>query len=120
MNPSLFALNALNFFMADVAGGLGPFLGVFLQAKHRRGKVYGPSSLEGTNGAGCDADPVSSWQRRNAAAARTGRGRARRQRSQRIHRGDHNSGAGDNGADGVVGGGDCSKSGAIGWFSCSR
>jgi predicted MFS family arabinose efflux permease len=34
MNPSLFALNALNFFMADVAGGLGPFLGVFLQAKH--------------------------------------------------------------------------------------
>jgi MFS family permease len=34
MNSSLFALNALNFFMADVAGGLGPFLGVFLQARH--------------------------------------------------------------------------------------
>jgi MFS family permease len=34
MNSSLFALNALNFFMADVAGGLGPFLGVFLQAQH--------------------------------------------------------------------------------------
>src|SRR5579863_3844129 len=31
---SLFALNALNFFMADVQGGLGPFLGVFLQARH--------------------------------------------------------------------------------------
>jgi predicted MFS family arabinose efflux permease len=33
MNSSLFALNALNFFMADVQGGLGPFLGVFLQAR---------------------------------------------------------------------------------------
>jgi MFS family permease len=32
MNSSLAALNALNFFMADVQGGLGPFLGVFLQA----------------------------------------------------------------------------------------
>jgi predicted MFS family arabinose efflux permease len=30
---SLFALNALNFFMADVQAGLGPFLGVFLQAR---------------------------------------------------------------------------------------
>jgi MFS family permease len=34
MNSSLAALNALNFFMADVQGGLGPFLGVFLQAHH--------------------------------------------------------------------------------------
>ncbi|UPY37550.1 MFS transporter [Sediminicoccus sp. KRV36] len=31
MTPSLPALNALNFFMADVRDGLGPFLGVFLQ-----------------------------------------------------------------------------------------
>ncbi|MGC1778562.1 MAG: MFS transporter [Xanthobacteraceae bacterium] len=31
---SLRALDALNFFMADVQGGLGPFLGVFLQARH--------------------------------------------------------------------------------------
>jgi len=31
---SLLALDALNFFMADVQGGLGPFLGVFLQARH--------------------------------------------------------------------------------------
>ncbi len=31
---SLVALNALNFFMADVLGGLGPFLGVFLQARY--------------------------------------------------------------------------------------
>ena len=31
---SLIALDALNFFMADVQGGLGPFLGVFLQARH--------------------------------------------------------------------------------------
>jgi MFS family permease len=31
---SLAALTALNFFMADVHGGLGPFLGVFLQAQH--------------------------------------------------------------------------------------
>lgn len=30
---SLFALNALNFFMADVRDGLGPFLGVYLQSK---------------------------------------------------------------------------------------
>jgi predicted MFS family arabinose efflux permease len=30
---SLAALNALNFFMADVRDGLGPFLGVFLQQK---------------------------------------------------------------------------------------
>lgn len=30
---SLSALNALNFFMADVRDGLGPFLGVFLQEK---------------------------------------------------------------------------------------
>jgi MFS family permease len=34
MNSSLLALNALNFFMADVHAGLGPFLGVFLQARH--------------------------------------------------------------------------------------
>ncbi len=34
MRRSLAALNALNFFMADVAAGLGPFLGVFLQARH--------------------------------------------------------------------------------------
>ena len=33
MDSSLAALNALNFFMADVQGGLGPFLGVFLQAR---------------------------------------------------------------------------------------
>jgi MFS family permease len=31
MNRSLLALCALNFFMADVRDGLGPFLGVFLQ-----------------------------------------------------------------------------------------
>ncbi|WP_245297126.1 MULTISPECIES: MFS transporter [Rhodomicrobium] len=31
MGQSLVALNALNFFMADVRDGLGPFLGVFLQ-----------------------------------------------------------------------------------------
>jgi predicted MFS family arabinose efflux permease len=34
MRRSLFALNALNFFMADVQAGLGPFLGVLLQARH--------------------------------------------------------------------------------------
>src|SRR5665213_2562828 len=34
MNGSQPALNALNFFMADVEAGLGPFLGVYLQAKH--------------------------------------------------------------------------------------
>src|SRR3954462_3467043 len=28
------ALNALNFFMADVRDGLGPFLGVYLQSEH--------------------------------------------------------------------------------------
>jgi MFS family permease len=33
MNPSLQALNAVNFFMADVVGGLAPYLGVFLQQK---------------------------------------------------------------------------------------
>jgi MFS family permease len=33
MTTSLPALNALNFFMADVRDGLGPFLGVFLQEK---------------------------------------------------------------------------------------
>jgi len=33
MMTSLLALNALNFFMADVRDGLGPFLGVFLQGK---------------------------------------------------------------------------------------
>src|SRR5436305_8399622 len=33
MMTSLVALNALNFFMADVRDGLGPFLGVFLQEK---------------------------------------------------------------------------------------
>lgn len=31
MSTSLIGLNALNFFMADVRAGLGPFLGVFLQ-----------------------------------------------------------------------------------------
>jgi len=30
---SLVALGALNFFMADVRDGLGPFLGVYLQAR---------------------------------------------------------------------------------------
>ena len=34
MRPSLLALCALNFFMADVTAGLGPFLGVFLQERH--------------------------------------------------------------------------------------
>jgi predicted MFS family arabinose efflux permease len=34
MRPSLLALCALNFFMADVTAGLGPFLGVFLQQQH--------------------------------------------------------------------------------------
>jgi MFS family permease len=34
MRRSLFALNTLNFFMADVQAGLGPFLGVYLQARH--------------------------------------------------------------------------------------
>jgi len=33
-HPPLLALCALNFFMADVTAGLGPFLGVFLQAQH--------------------------------------------------------------------------------------
>jgi predicted MFS family arabinose efflux permease len=33
MNQSLSALLALNFFMADVRAGLGPFLGVFLQSR---------------------------------------------------------------------------------------
>ncbi len=32
MNP-LYALEGLNFFMADVQAGIGPFLGVFLQAQ---------------------------------------------------------------------------------------
>ncbi len=31
MSTSLQALNAVNFFMADVRDGLGPYLGVFLQ-----------------------------------------------------------------------------------------
>jgi predicted MFS family arabinose efflux permease len=31
---SLRALNAVNFFMADVQGGLGPFLGIYLQSEH--------------------------------------------------------------------------------------
>jgi MFS family permease len=34
MRRSLFALNTLNFFMVDVQAGLGPFLGVYLQAMH--------------------------------------------------------------------------------------
>jgi predicted MFS family arabinose efflux permease len=34
MHTSVLALNALNFFMADVHGGLGAFLGVFLQQRH--------------------------------------------------------------------------------------
>ena len=34
MASSILALNALNFFMADVRDGLGPFLGVFLQQRH--------------------------------------------------------------------------------------
>jgi hypothetical protein len=33
MKRPLLALCALNFFMADVRDGLGPFLGVFLQEK---------------------------------------------------------------------------------------
>src|ERR1700709_1598874 len=33
MQASISALNALNFFVADVRDGLGPFLGVFLQSK---------------------------------------------------------------------------------------
>jgi hypothetical protein len=33
MKTSLRALNAVNFFMADVQGGLGPFLGIYLQAR---------------------------------------------------------------------------------------
>jgi MFS family permease len=33
VTSSLWALNTLNFFMADVADGLGPFLGVYLQGR---------------------------------------------------------------------------------------
>jgi MFS family permease len=40
MPNSLFALNALSFFMADVRDGLGPFLGVFLQ-----GKGWSPATI---------------------------------------------------------------------------
>ncbi|MEO8992328.1 MAG: hypothetical protein ABI284_08870 [Nitrosospira sp.] len=40
MSQSLQALNALNFFIADVRDGLGPFLGVFLQ-----GKDWSPSQI---------------------------------------------------------------------------
>jgi MFS family permease len=40
MRRSLLALGALNFFMADVAGGLGPFLGVFLQ-----GRLWTPAGI---------------------------------------------------------------------------
>jgi hypothetical protein len=36
MISSVQALNATNFFMADVRDGLGPFLGVFLQEKTGR------------------------------------------------------------------------------------
>lgn len=39
LNRALFALCALNFFMADVQAGIGPFLGVFLQ---RHGWQTGP------------------------------------------------------------------------------
>ncbi|GAN55177.1 MFS transporter [Tanticharoenia sakaeratensis] len=39
LNRALFALCALNFFMADVQAGVGPFLGVFLQ---RHGWQTGP------------------------------------------------------------------------------
>jgi hypothetical protein len=34
LNSPLLALDALNFFMADVPAGLGRFLGVFLRAQH--------------------------------------------------------------------------------------
>lgn len=34
MTNSILALNALNFFLADVRDGLGPFIGVFLQQRH--------------------------------------------------------------------------------------
>ena len=34
MKASLRALNAVNFFTADVQGGLGPFLGIYLLARH--------------------------------------------------------------------------------------
>lgn len=34
MTRSLRALDAVNFFLADVTGGLGPFLGVYLQERH--------------------------------------------------------------------------------------
>src|SRR5437867_3338548 len=37
---SILALNALNFFMADVRDGLGPFLGVFLQ-----GSGWSPAAI---------------------------------------------------------------------------
>lgn len=40
MSQSIQALNALNFFIADVRDGLGPFLGVFLQ-----GKGWSPSEI---------------------------------------------------------------------------
>jgi predicted MFS family arabinose efflux permease len=40
MTSSVYALNAANFFMADVRDGLGPFLGVFLQQKN-----WSPASI---------------------------------------------------------------------------
>jgi hypothetical protein len=50
MRRSLLALNALNFFMADVQAGLGPFLGVFLQARHWSPAEIGVSGDRGRVG----------------------------------------------------------------------
>src|ERR1700755_3547711 len=52
MRGSRPALNALNFFMADVRDGLGPFLGVYLQSQgwspSRIGLVMTAGALAGT------------------------------------------------------------------------
>jgi hypothetical protein len=39
MMTSVIALNALNFFMADVRGGFGPFLGVLLQGNTKHAEI---------------------------------------------------------------------------------
>jgi hypothetical protein len=59
MTGSQPALNALNFFMADVRDGLGPFLGVYLQSKK-----WSPAEI----GLAMPSARLSAWRRPRRSA----------------------------------------------------
>jgi hypothetical protein len=70
MSSSIAALNALNFFMADVRDGLGPFLGVFLQEQGWSPASIGLVMTIGGYAAMLATTPLGLWSTAQSTSAR--------------------------------------------------